>query len=231
MKKAILLIHGLGGTSNDFNLLKEDLHKYYDVFSFTLPGHDNKRVINVAKEDWLNKSEGELQKIIDKGYKEIYVLGHSMGGVIASYLASKYKEITKLILASPAYKYQNKKEFSIKEGFRLLKYYSIKKIISNLKRVPKRTFNEFLNLVIEHQEDIKKIKCPVLILWGKLDNIVSENTINYIYNNIGSNSVTLTKINNIPHSIFINNKYKVIKEIILNFLNNENKSIKKETSI
>ena len=40
-------------------------------------------------------SEMQIEKIIKHGYKEIYVIGHSMGGVIAAYLASKYKEVKK----------------------------------------------------------------------------------------------------------------------------------------
>ncbi len=229
MKKAVLLIHGLGGTPNDFGELINDLNKNYDVFHFTLPGHKNKRINNVTKEEWLDKSEEELIKIINKNYKEIYLIGHSMGGVIACYLASIYKEIAKLILASPAYKYQNKKDLCSKEGIKLLKNYSIKTILSNLIKVPRKTFKEFLNLVIEHQEDIKNIKCPTLILWGKDDKIVSEKSINYIYNNISSKSVTLFKIDNIAHNTISNNRYKEIKNIIINFLNKENIDIKKET--
>jgi len=230
-KKAILLIHGLAGSPNDFGKLINDLNKNYDIFYFTLPGHKNKSINNVTKEDWLNKSEEELLKIINKNYKEIYLIGHSMGGVIACYLAAKYKEITKLVLVSPAYKYHNKKELSIKEGIKLLKNYPIKKILSNIIKVPRKTFKEFLNLVIEHQEDIKKINCPVLILWGKDDKIVTEETIDYVYNNINSKSVTLFKINNIAHNTILNNRYKEIKNIIISFLNNKNKGIKKEASI
>ena len=50
-------------------------------------------------------SEMQIEKIIKHGYKEIYVIGHSMGGVIAAYLASKYKEVKKLVLAAPAFQY------------------------------------------------------------------------------------------------------------------------------
>ena len=59
----------------------------------------------VTRNDWINKAEEEIEKIINNGYREIYIIGHSMGGVIASYLASKYKEVTKLVLAAPAFHY------------------------------------------------------------------------------------------------------------------------------
>ena len=234
-KKAILLIHGLAGSPNDFGYLINDLKEKYDVYYFTLPGHNKKRIINVTKDDWINKSEEVLKKIINKNYKEIYLIGHSMGGVISVYLAAKYKEITKLILAAPAYKYKDKKEFNITEGIKTLKTmikdYPLKKIINNIIKIPKKSLQEFTSLVIEHQKDINKIKCPTLILWGKEDKIVTKDTINYVYNNIKSKSVILVKINNIAHSLFINNRYKEVKNIIINFLNKENINIKKETSI
>ena len=49
-RKAILLIHGFGGGIYDFGTLGNDLQMYldFDVFTFTLPGHD-KGYINNSK--------------------------------------------------------------------------------------------------------------------------------------------------------------------------------------
>ena len=89
-KKAILLIHGFAGGSYDYNSLNNDLELYnsFDVFTFTLPGHERMIIDKVTRKDWIKKAEDELEKIINAGYSEVYIIGHSMGGVIASYLAS-----------------------------------------------------------------------------------------------------------------------------------------------
>ena len=91
-KKAILLIHGFAGGAYDYGNLPNDLEfvNNYKVFTYTLPGHDKAIINKVTKDDWIKMSEMQIEKIIKHGYKEIYVIGHSMGGVIASYLASKY---------------------------------------------------------------------------------------------------------------------------------------------
>jgi carboxylesterase len=106
-KKAILLIHGFAGGAYDYGNLPNDLEfvNNYKVFTYTLPGHDKAIINKVTKDDWIKMSEMQIEKIIKHGYKEIYVIGHSMGGVIAAYLASKYKEVKKLVLAAPAFQY------------------------------------------------------------------------------------------------------------------------------
>ena len=53
-------------------------------------------------------------KITDK---EIYVVGHSMGGVLASYVASRHKEIKKWVLVNAAFNYINLKQNNAYDTF------------------------------------------------------------------------------------------------------------------
>jgi len=116
-------------------------------------------------------SEEEIEKIINNGYREIYIIGHSMGGVIASYLASKYKEVTKLVLAAPAFHYLafngDKVDVakSIKKLPKLFKNYKPEEVLSRFFKIPIPTIREFMLLVEEHTGDVKNItksKFPVL---------------------------------------------------------------------
>ena len=191
-KKAILLIHGFAGGSYDYGDLPNDLEliNNYKVFTYTLPGHNKSIINNVTKEDWIKKSEYQIEKIINHGYKDIYVIGHSMGGVIASYLASRYKEVKKLVLAAPAFQYfkfeNNKINIleSIKVVPNLFKDYDKAEVISRIFKVPIPTIREFISLVKEHHDDIKNIKCPTLIIHGTKDEIVPNSSTLYVYDNI-----------------------------------------------
>ena len=84
----------------------------------------------------------KLEKIINAGYSEVYIIGHSMGGVIASYLASKYKQVKKLVLAAPAFHYLAFKGDkvdvleSIKKLPNLFKNYNPEEVLSRLFKVP-----------------------------------------------------------------------------------------------
>ena len=107
-RKAILMIHGFVGGNYDYgDLINElELVKNFDVFTYTLPGHEKLIVKNVKQKDWIKESERQIDILIQNKYKNIYVIGHSMGGVLATYLAYKYpKYVKKLVLAAPAFKY------------------------------------------------------------------------------------------------------------------------------
>ena len=225
-KKAILLIHGFAGGSYDYNSLNKDLELYnnFDVFTFTLPGHERMIIDKVTRKDWITKAEHELEKIINAGYGEIYIIGHSMGGVIASHLASKNKQVKKLVLAAPAFHYLAFKGdkvdvlASIKKLPNLFKDYKPEEVLSRLFKVPAPTIKEFMKLVEEHTQDIKDITCPVLLIHGDKDEIVPKDSIDYVYDNIASKSVTRIEFHTLTHDLFMNNRYEEVKNIIITFL-------------
>ena len=94
-RTAVLLVHGFAGGVYDAEYLDHrlELISKYDVYTFTLPGHDGDTSKKITAASWIKKAESEVEFLINNGYKKIYVIGHSMGGVIATYLASKYKEV------------------------------------------------------------------------------------------------------------------------------------------
>lgn len=238
-RKAILLIHGFAGGSYDYGDLANDLQLYkkFDVYTFTLPGHDRFIINNVTREDWIKKAEEQLEKIINNGYRSIYVIGHSMGGVVASYLASKYPEVKKLVLAAPAFKYFSFKndKLDIVESLKLVpklfKDYDPEEVISRILKVPILTVKEFMDLVKEHTDDVKMIKVPTLILHGTNDDIASIESAEFVYDNISSKSVTLIELNDLTHDLFINDRYEEVKKIIAHFLISHNPKGKRREKI
>ena len=237
-KKAILLIHGFAGGNYDYNSLGNDLELYnsFDVFTFTLPGHERMIIDKVTWEDWIKKAEDEIEKIINANYKEVYVIGHSMGGVIASHLASKYKEVKKLVLAAPAFHYLAFKGDkvdvieSIKKLPNLFKNYAPEEVLSRIFKIPAPTIKEFMKLVEEHTKDIKDITCPTLILHGEKDDIVPVDSVQYVYDNIKSKSVTLIELHSLTHDLFMNDRYDEVRDIIVKFFRSIpiNEKVKKE---
>lgn len=238
-KKAILLIHGFAGGSYDYGELNNDLQliKNFDVFTYTLPGHDKLIIKKVTEKDWIDKSEKQIEKLINHGYKEIYIIGHSMGGVIATHLASKYKEVKKLVLAAPAFRYFKFKNDkldiidSLKIIGDLFKDYKPEEVLSRVFKVPIKTVHEFINLVNDYQDDIKKVTIPTLIIHGTNDEIVPVEAIDYVYNNIPSKNITSIEIKGLTHNLFINNRYNEVKNIIINFLKSHRSQNKEKKEI
>ena len=105
-KKAILVVHGFAGGVYDQEYLTHrlELIDNYDVFTFTLPGHDGNFKKKITYKDWIKKVDSEMEFLISHGYEKIYVIGHSMGGVLASYITAKYPQVKKLVLVAPAFR-------------------------------------------------------------------------------------------------------------------------------
>ena len=224
MKKAVLLIHGFAGGTYDLEELTNYLEiKNYDTFTFTLPGHDKR--VKVSKDDWIKSTEDNLKKIIDAGYKNIYVVGHSMGGVLASRLASKHKEIKKLILLAPAFRYitNSTGKFDlmelIKKSPTIVQSYTGSAVLDRILKLHPLCLREFVHLIKENQEVLNDITCPTLIVHGVEDSIVPVASSMNVYNKLKSNIKMICICDNATHHIFkFKNKDKVLK-VIERFLN------------
>ncbi len=236
-KKAILMIHGFVGGTYDFGSLHNELqlHKKFDVFTFTLPAHDKFIVSDVKYNEWIEESIKQLEFIINNGYKEIYLIGHSMGGVIAANLASQYPQVKKLVLAAPAFRYFSFKKGkvdikSISDTFKnitnIIKGESTEQVISKIIKTPIATTVEFTKLVEECQDCVKNITCDTLTIHGTNDVIVPTESTEYVYNNINSNTNILINIKNVKHECFTTERNEDVKHIIKSFLVEKQKNKK-----
>jgi esterase/lipase len=94
----ILYLHGNSGRTpvifNDLSKVATTVSPAYPGYSLSEGSPTNKNVYETA--------EIALKWITDQGYKQeqVIVFGHSMGGSPAVYLASKYKNIKKLVLVN-----------------------------------------------------------------------------------------------------------------------------------
>ena len=241
-KKAILFVHGFVGGIYDYdnfpNLL--ELHRKFDVFTFTLPGHDKLIVKNVKYNEWIKEAENQIKFLIDHHYKEIYVIGHSMGGVIAAHLAKEFKEVKKLVLVAPAFRYfcftdgkVNIKNISnsLKTIPNLIKKMGAETVLERISKTPIATMLEFTKLVTNHEKDVLEINCPTLTIHGLDDTVVPKEATDYIYNNIKSKTNLLINMKNVNHDCFRGKRNAEVKNIITEFLLKRNKSIKKEYNI
>lgn len=222
--KAVLFIHGLSAQKIDNEYFIDSMKKYknIDIYTFTLPGHENDEVSKATRKEWLDKSEEELKKILNK-YSKVTIVAHSMGTIIAVNLASKFKEIEKLVLISSAFQFGNFKQNA----------YDIKKIITKdvdkeigtgfegtLKKfiqISKSVMFEYLKMCNENKENIKKITCSTLIMHGDIDNVISIKSSRFVYNNLECKK-DFVIMKNVRHQIFKSLKKKKITKYIYNFI-------------
>jgi esterase/lipase len=237
-KKAVLLIHGFVGGIYDFGNFQNELQtiRKFDVFTFTLPGHEKMTVKDVKYNEWIDEGRKQVEFLLSKGYHTIYIVGHSMGGVIAAYLASVYPEVKKLVLAAPAFRYfafddgkLNVKGFNetLKNIPELLKDEGQDKVIERIRKTPLTTMLEFTNLVNKYQDCLANVTCPVLTIHGLKDKVVPASATKLVHDKVASRTNILVNIKNVPHDCFIKERNNEVKKLIRDFLVNRNHKEKK----
>lgn len=225
--KAVLFIHGLSAQKEDNEYFINKMSQYSNIqlFAFTLPGHENNKMTKVKYEDWLNKAEEELKQILKK-HKKVQIVAHSMGTIIAVYLASKYPQIESLVLLSSAFVFgnfeQNKKDF-----YRLIQ----RKVDQNLGtgfegaltkffRVPKSVMIEYLKMAQKIKPCISKITCPVLLIHGMEDNVISYKSSEFVYHQLNCKKDILL-VKNVRHQVFKSLKKEEITNYIYRYISSK----------
>lgn len=218
-RKAVLVIHGFTGNLHDNEYLMNYLEyePSFDVYAKTLPGHDEGRFANCKYTEWVSFVEEEIEQLIERGYRDIYVVGHSMGGILASIVACKYKEVKKLVLVNAAFEYfnfkQNKIDLLEKKDFD--KY---KSIIDKAFRTSPSFIIEFTKLVKKYKNIVLDINCDVLVLQSMDDEIVPLDTGEFIYDNLGTEKKCLTYLKNCSHEVLKGNRKEEVSEYIRVYL-------------
>ena len=224
LRKAILVIHGFGGGVYDEEYLvnRLELIKNYDVYTFTLPGHDGIKA-NMTEEKWVQRSEEMINFLLKHNYKTIYVIGHSMGGVLATRLASKYKEIKKLVLLAAAFRYLEFKEEKLDVIKSIAKLPTLAKeykneFVSRLQKMPLSSLKEFTNTIRHNEDALKNIHIKTMIIQGTSDNVVPIETADFIYDLIPTKEKEVLMCEGVNHDIFRSNKKEQITNEIIEFL-------------
>lgn len=222
-RKAILVIHGFsaGLSDNEYLVNQLELNNKFDVFAWTLPAHEKNIINKVKYTDWIEAVDSQVQFLIKHGYRKIYVVGHSMGGLLSGYLASKYPEIKKVVFLSAAYDYFSGEQY--KEDFRDLSNLkdddaAYKNFFHKLMKVPITTIMQFRKLVNEYKECICHVTQEALVIHGDKDEVVPYDTMNYIKENIKSTKVTYTTVEDGRHVLVRGSKQQVVIDYIESFL-------------
>ena len=230
-RKAIVIIHGFTGNlyDNEYLMNYLEYNSNFDVYAWTLPGHNQDRFSDAKVEDWKKFLDAKMQSLVNNGYRTIYVIGHSMGGILTTYLVPKYKEIKKIVLVNAAFDYinfkQNKEDFKDKDTEK----YS--HLWQKMLRTSPFMLNEFRRLVKESVNYLSKVNVDTLILRSTRDEIIPYEVGNTVYNKIQANNKYLTDVKDASHVLLSGNKKEVASEYIELFLKGElrwKKSYKKE---
>lgn len=242
-KASILINHGFAEHLGRYDYVAKELNKNgYNVYRYDLRGHGKSGKIKGSIEsygEFVDDCKDMVDLIASSGKEEIYMLGHSMGGLVSFLYGIQYRDrLSGQILSGPAVgqlpSASGIKSTLFKIGNVFLKNTMIKNPVSQdicsdpevvkdymkdpqvLKEATLNFYVEFLvngtSYALDHMEDYEY---PCIIVQGEEDKIVPKSIAENLYKKISSEDKELKIYKDLYHEI-LNEKSKdiIIGDII-----------------
>lgn len=180
----LIYLHGWGQNIEMMMPIAKPFIKKYNVLIIDFPGFG---ASEEPKEVWsvFDYTEMVHELATNLNMKNPIVIGHSFGGKIALIYGIKYKPKKVVVLASPYKQTITKPTLKMKLLKQAKKIPGLNKLENFVKKhtgsTDYRNASEMMRkILVSHvntdiTEDLKKIKCPVLGIWGTNDNAVNIN--------------------------------------------------------
>ena len=227
----LLIIHGLGEHCGRYmNVVNHFVPKGYAVYGFDHPGHGKSqgtRVYINSFNDFIDNLKIFFDKVRQElSDKKIFLVGHSMGGLIATdYLIKFQEELDGAVISAPAVKVpdnlssialfaakilsnilpktgiQQLDVHGISSDPKVVKAYIDDPLVCN-KKITARLAAELLNAMEIVSDNAEKITLPLIILQGTADTLVDPEGARMLYENVDSEDKTLNIYDGFFHEVF-----------------------------
>ncbi len=198
-KELVITIHGFGRkTEQEMDPLAAYLEKAgFEVWTF--PYYNPDDLSDIDFRNWIMRCEVKMRKAIDEK-REIHLLGFSMGGVVASYLASIYP-VKDLLLAAPAF---------YPLDFSKIEKAARNKLVSsgNSSDMSSDQTKTFLKIVSRYRDSVLGVSCPILILHGTGDEVIQYRSSQRIFSQIDNPHKYLVFLEGARHRFLYDGAYE-----------------------
>jgi len=221
----ILLLHGALGSPQYFDFIKSNLGSKYDVHTPTLLGHagNNDQDIPLTIANYVNQIEAY---VLANNLNNFVIFGYSMGGYIGLNYATKFPDKVKAVVTL-ATKFAWNPEVAQKEALFLQPAIILEKVPKYAQVLSKMHGDSWQNLVENiaelllqlgqepnlNKSNLSKIVCPVQVMVGAQDNMVSIEETKQLADQIKNSSIKI-----LPDTI--HPFEKIDQELLVDLLNN-----------
>ncbi|KMK77501.1 alpha/beta hydrolase [Alkalihalobacillus pseudalcaliphilus] len=205
-----LCLHGFTGEPWEVEPVANYLFekKRWLVYTPTLPGHGPEGNLgDVTYAHWLLTAEIAVEELLSRCEK-VYVIGFSMGGMLACHIAAKFP-VEKLVLLSAAAYYVNPIQLlqELKDVVRLQfrgelesdDHYQLYR--QKVMETPLKAVKQFMDAVRAIKPQLGNVKIPTLIVQGEKDGIVPVKSAQFLYDTIASEKKELFFLKDAKHMI------------------------------
>ena len=236
-KKTIVFLHGYNGNSKSWAYQFKFFKHNYSLISFDFPGFGKSD--DMKDPDMFKVSDLIIRALENLKIREYYIIGHSMGGMLAQILSiNKNASIIKMVLSCTHKGYSMKYKKPLREPYnkRLHERHKLSDVEYGKLRISKmlpglqdKEIFDFLCLIsreisseaivcggssmqiLDTTDVLPKIKIPCLILTGSEDIVVSKEKSLFLYNSI--KNALHTEIKGVGHAPYCENALEFNEKI------------------
>ncbi len=184
-----LIIHGFGGNYDEISPLASRLKsRGYKVACPALAGHTGRRgdLRKAGHADWTLSAERCLLQLMSRCHT-VYIIGFSMGGLIAINLALQNQVAGIITINTPIHYWDLRKILcNIGRGLTGRGLAPIKRYLRATLKFPLRALLNFRILLGRTRPLVSDITCPVLVTQGLDDDTTRADSARYIYDGVSS---------------------------------------------
>ena len=229
-KLGVYIIHGFSSTTYEVKDLAEFLSKngYYTVAN-NLPGHGTSvnECNRIKYHQWIDKVKKDVAELSTKCEK-VFVIGNSMGGVLALYLASLFP-LNGFVAGGTVLKFKN--HFTTNYIVPLICHFLPARSKNKVNKsnsvqfygyesYPLKALNQFKKMNNKIIPLIKKIKAPGMLIHSRSDKMSIKENLDIIKHNATNKIIKTFYVERAHHNMFDKNPdQKLIFNEVLQFLN------------
>ncbi len=201
--EGVLLVHGFTGSPAELLLLGEFLNAAgFSVLGIRLSGHGTNELdlLKTTQENWFN-TVLDGWSILNGFCKKIFVVGHSMGALLALKL-STCRKIDKLVTISAPIFIDNRfdlKTLPKRENCGVQCVLKARRRLKNVppaanqvyRKMPLISVHELLDLMTCVKKFLPKVQTPLLILHAKDDHTAKPDSAEFIFQSVTSKIVRI----------------------------------------
>ncbi|MBQ3418187.1 MAG: lysophospholipase [Ruminococcus sp.] len=237
-KLGIVFIHGLGehkGRYDDF--INQIYDNGFSIFALDIRGHgesDGERGFIKEFDDFISDLDCMIQHVKQKYPSlRIVLMGHSLGGLIATGYVEKYHNIDLLVLSNPLLSYPLLTMLFHIVPYKLIGHIRIKKIKSESQEMLNYSLNDplacnyftlrllgsiFGRGIYVVNKRLKDIKIPVLLLGGELDPVLNHKRLYKKFKKFGSHDKELKVYKGLKHRLLQSPQRKEVTNNIIDWI-------------
>jgi Esterase/lipase len=219
----VLLLHGFTATTVEVRPMAKFLHDFgYTVSGPLLAGHGHtpEDMNHVSWKDWFASAD-QAYSVLAQRCDKVFVIGESMGGLIAILESIAHPDIAGAVLCAPALKVKN---LAAAEFLWPFKSYIFKKNIDETMEwqgfnvVPLHAAAQLLKLQRYVKRHLAKMCTPTIIFQGKLDRSIDQMSSVLVLEGINASEKELVWMEESTHCVLIDRQLPDIEETVLEFI-------------